>query len=299
MGSLITDPLEIENSIKNIDISPEELAAIIDHTKLKPYETRGSIKRLCEEARKYNFAAVCVHPIWISFAKQQLKNTSIKVDTVIGFPLGSTLPKVKAWEAKMTLKEGADELDTVINIGALREDNYQLVEEDIRGVVEMAKEYGAIVKVILEVGYLTDEQIIEACRIAKRAGVDFVKTATGFGSMGATIHHVKILRDVVGKEVGVKAAGGIRNFKDALRMIAAGANRIGTSTGVNVIESYKQAKQNGIEFEIEKMPCKLCPVTSASMKTMPREVYTYYTNKCLECKYKDVYDKFYGNKGET
>ena len=294
--SLITDPLEIEHAIKNIDISPEELAAMIDHTKLKPYETQDSIKKLCEEARKYNFATVCVHPIWISLAKQQLKNTNIKVDTVIGFPLGSTLPNVKAWEAKKTLEEGADELDMVINIGALREGNYRLVEEDIKGVVQTAKEYGAIVKVILEVGYLTDEQIIEACQIAKRAGVDYVKTATGFGPMGATIHHVKIMRNAVGKEVGVKAAGGIRNFKDALRMIAAGANRIGTSTGVDIIESYREAKQHGIKFEIEKIPCKLCPVTKISSKAVPKEVYTYYKSKCLGCKYQDIYNKFYHGK---
>lgn len=293
---MITDPLEIERIAKGIDISLEQLAAMIDHTKLKPYEVRDSIRKLCEEARKYSFAAVYVHPIWVPFAKQQLKDTNVKVGTVIGFPLGSTLPKIKEFEAKTVLEEGADELDMVINIGALREGNYQLVEEDIRGVVEAAKEHDAMVKVILEAGYLTDEQVIKACKIAKKAGADFVKTATGFGPMGATIHHVKIMRETVGDEMGVKASGGIRNFKDALRMIAAGANRIGTSTGVDIIESYREAKQHGINFEIEKIPCKLCPVTKISSKVVPKEVYTYYKSKCLGCKYQDIYNKFYHGK---
>jgi len=289
---LITDPLEIEHKAKNIDISLEQLASMIDHTKLKPYEVRDSIRKLCEEANKYGFAAIYVHPTWVPFAKQQLKDTDVKVGTVISFPLGSTLPEIKDFEAKTVLNEGADELDMVINIGALREENYQLVEEDIKGVVEGAKEQGAIVKVILEVGYLTDEQVIKACEIARKAGANFVKTATGFGPMGATIHHVKIMREIVGKEMGVKAAGGIRNFKDALRMIAAGADRIGTSTGVDIIESYRKARQHGIKFEIEEIPCKLCPVTKISAEAVPKEIYTYYKNKCLECKYQDIYNKF-------
>jgi len=293
---LITDPLQVERIARNIDISLEELAAMIDHTKLKPYETRESIVKLCEEAKRYGFAAVYVHPIRVSFAKQQLKNTEIMVGTVVGFPLGSTLPKIKEFEAKAELEEGADELDMVINIGALREGNYQLVEEDIRRVVEVAKEYGAIVKVILEVGYLTDEQIIKACNIAKKAGANFVKTATGFAPMGATIHHVKIMRETVGSDMGVKAAGGIRNFKDALRMIAAGANLIGTSTGVDIIESYREAKQHGIEFEVEKIPCKLCPVTKISSESVPKDVYTYYKSKCSECKYQDIYNEFCRSK---
>ena len=293
---MIIDPLQVERIARNIDISLEELAAMIDHTKLKPHETRESIGKLCEEAKRYGFAAVYVHPIWVSFAKQRLKNTDIMVGTVVGFPLGSTLSKIKEFEAKAELEEGADELDMVINIGALREGNYQLVEEDIRRVVEVAKEYGAIVKVILEVGYLTDEQIIKACNIAKKAGANFVKTATGFGPMGATIHHVKIMRETVGSDMGVKAAGGIRNFTDALRMIAAGANLIGTSTGVDIIESYREAKQHGIEFEIEKIPCKLCPVTKISSESVPKDVYTYYKSKCSECKYQDIYNEFYCSK---
>ena len=218
----------------------EELARYIDHTNLKPYATREDIKKLCDEAKKYGFYAVCVNPYRVKEAAEFLKGTDIKIASVVGFPLGATFTEVKVQEAIMAIRNGASEIDMVMNIGAMKDGNYALVEEDIRKVVEAAHEMNAKVKVIIETCYLTDEEKIKACEIAKRTGADFVKTSTGFGSAGAKIEDVELMRRTVGEEMGVKAAGGIHNAKEAIAMIKAGASRIGASRSVAIMESLEE-----------------------------------------------------------
>ena len=215
-----------------------DIAKYIDHTNLKPYTTRDDIVRLCDEAIKYNFYAVCVNPYRVKLAKNYLreKNADVKVASVIGFPLGATPTEVKVFEAKKALEDGADELDMVMNIGALKDGDYEYVKNDIAGVVKVAHGRGAKVKVIIETCYLTEEEKVKACELAKEAGADFVKTSTGFGTGGATVEDVRLMRKVVGQGMGVKAAGGIRTYEQALAMIKAGANRIGTSSGVKIVE---------------------------------------------------------------
>ncbi|NJE25634.1 deoxyribose-phosphate aldolase [Thermococcus sp. MV5] len=215
------------------------IAKYIDHTNLKSYATKEDIIKLCEEAKKYGFYAVCVNPYRVKLAKEHLKGTEIKVASVIGFPLGATPTEVKVFEAKKALENGADELDMVINIGALKDKDYEYVKKDIAEVVKVAHEKGAIVKVIIETCYLTEEEKEIACKLAVEAGTDFVKTSTGFGTGGATIEDVKLMRKIVGEKVGVKAAGGIRTYKQAIEMIQAGANRIGTSSGVKIVEGAR------------------------------------------------------------
>jgi len=215
------------------------IAKYIDHTNLKAYTSKEDIIKLCEEAKKYNFYAVCVNPYRVKLAKKQLQGTNIKVATVIGFPLGATPTEVKVFEAKKALEDGADEVDMVLNIGALKDKDYKYVRNDIAEVVRIAHEKGAIVKVIIETCYLSDNEKEIACKLAMEAGADFVKTSTGFGTGGATIEDVKLMRKVVGDKLGVKAAGGIRTYEEALAMINAGANRIGTSSGVKIIEGAK------------------------------------------------------------
>ena len=216
------------------------IAKYIDHTNLKAYASKEDIIKLCDEARRYNFYAVCVNPYRVKLAKEQLQGTNIKVATVIGFPLGATPTEVKVFEAKKALEDGADEVDMVINIGALKDKAYKYVRNDIAEVVRIAHEKGAIVKVIIETCYLSDNEKEIACKLAMEAGADFVKTSTGFGTGGATIEDVKLMRKVVGDKLGVKAAGGIRTYEEALAMINAGANRIGTSSGVKIIEGSKK-----------------------------------------------------------
>jgi deoxyribose-phosphate aldolase len=220
-----------------VKITKKQLAKMIDHTNLKPNIDRYDISKLCLEAKKYGFYAVCVNPIHVSLAHELLRDTDVKVDSVVGFPLGYTLTKVKALETAKLIEDGANEIDMVINMIFLKQRNYAQVRNDIKAVVEAAN--GKIVKVILETCYLTDKQIIRACKLSKEAGAHFVKTSTGFGPSGAIIEHVKLMRETVGEEMGVKAAGGIRTFDDAIKMIEAGANRIGTSSGVEIIEGFK------------------------------------------------------------
>ncbi|GAH56180.1 unnamed protein product, partial [marine sediment metagenome] len=186
----------------------------------------------------YGFCAVCISPMYVSLAHELLKDTDVKVDSVAGFPLGYTFTKVKAFETKKLIESGADETDMVINLIALKQKNYSLVLDDIKAVVKAAK--GKTVKVILETCYLTDKQIIKACKLSKEAGAHFIKTSTGFGPSGAKVEHVKLMRETVGEKMGVKAAGGIRTFDDAIRFIKAGANRIGTSSGVAIIEGFEK-----------------------------------------------------------
>jgi len=229
--------------IENKDFSRGEkmnIAKYIDHTNLKAYASKEDIIKLCDEARRYNFYAVCVNPYRVKLAKEQLQGTNIKVATVIGFPLGATPTEVKVFEAKKALEDGADEVDMVLNIGALKDKAYKYVRNDIAEVVRIAHEKGAIVKVIIETCYLSEEEKEIACKLAVEAGADFVKTSTGFGTGGATIEDVKLMRKVVGDKLGVKAAGGIRTYEEALAMINAGANRIGTSSGVKIIEGGKK-----------------------------------------------------------
>lgn len=217
---------------------PEDvkLAGMIDHTLLKPDATPDQIAQLCFEARKYNFASVCVNPAWVSLCAQLLKGSSAKVCTVIGFPLGASAPEVKAFETQTAIDQGATEIDMVINIGALKARDLELVAKDIRGVVLTAHARGYIVKVILETTLLTDEEKTIACLISKEAGADFVKTSTGFAGGGATVHDVELMRRVVGPDMGVKASGGVRTYEDAESMIKAGATRIGASAGVKIVQ---------------------------------------------------------------
>ena len=211
-----------------------KLNKYIDHTLLKPDASQEQIETLIEEAKKYDFASVCVNPTWVSFAAQALKGTDVKVCTVIGFPLGANTPELKAFETSDAIQNGANEIDMVINIGALKSRNFDLVERDIRAVVEAAK--GTLVKVIIETCLLTDDEKVKACQIAQKAGADFVKTSTGFSTGGATVEDVALMRKTVGPDMGVKASGGARSYEDALAFIKAGATRIGASSGVAIME---------------------------------------------------------------
>lgn len=212
------------------------LARLIDHTMLRAEASGAQIEAFCREAASLNVAAACVHPTWVGLAVRLLHGSLVKVCSVAGFPSGATLSSTKKAEAEAAIRAGAEELDMVINIGALRSGNFALVESDIHGVVEIARASGCITKVILENAYLDDEQKIAGCRIAQQAGADFVKTSTGFAPSGATEADVRLMRETVGPHMGVKAAGGIRTLQDALRMLEAGADRLGSSSSVSILE---------------------------------------------------------------
>jgi deoxyribose-phosphate aldolase len=216
-----------------------DVARLIDHTLLKPDATQDQIAQLCYEARKFAFAAVCVNPSYVQLCSQLLKETPVHVCTVVGFPLGATSPEVKAYEAQQALDDGATEVDMVINIGALKSRDYALVERDIATVARTCHTGGAILKVIIEAALLTDEEKVIACQLAKAAGAEYVKTSTGFGPGGATVHDVELMRRAVGPEMGIKAAGGIRTYEDTKAMVAAGATRIGASAGVKILQQAK------------------------------------------------------------
>lgn len=222
------------------------IARMIDHTLLKPDAMPDQVAQVCDEARRYHFASVCVNPVYVEQCVQALAGVEdVAICTVIGFPLGATLPEVKAYEAAQVLEKGASEVDMVQNVGALKAGNYDLVRRDIAGVVSVAHAHGAICKVILETGLLTDAEKETACQIAKEAGADFVKTSTGFGPGGATAADIALMRRVVGPDMGVKASGGVRTYADAQVMIAAGATRIGASAGVRIVEEARgQAVDN-------------------------------------------------------
>ncbi|MCX6174258.1 MAG: deoxyribose-phosphate aldolase [Ignavibacteriales bacterium] len=213
----------------------QEVARMIDHTLLKPDATPKEIKTLCEEARTYNFASVCINPSYVPMCKDLLSGSKVKVCTVIGFPLGATTTETKRFEAEQALKNGAQEIDMVINIGMLKQGENEYVFNDINQVVLAAKKYGAVCKVIIESAILTDEEKIKACILAKEAKADFVKTSTGFSKGGATAGDVALMKYVVGSSVGVKASGGIRTTEDAKLMIASGADRIGASASVKIV----------------------------------------------------------------
>ncbi|KOR79722.1 deoxyribose-phosphate aldolase [Peribacillus frigoritolerans] len=213
----------------------QNVAGLIDHTLLKADATKGQIKVLCEEAREYNFASVCVNPTWVKYASELLEGSEVKVCTVIGFPLGATTPETKAFETKDAIANGAHEVDMVINIGALKDKDDELVERDIRAVVA-ASTGKALSKVIIETSLLTDEEKVRACELAVKAGTDYVKTSTGFSTGGATVEDIALMRKTVGPDIGVKASGGVRNTSDAQNVIEAGATRIGASAGVSIVK---------------------------------------------------------------
>ncbi|WP_102716454.1 deoxyribose-phosphate aldolase [Paenibacillus castaneae] len=214
------------------------LSSMIDHTLLKADATKAEITTLTEEAKKYEFASVCVNPTWVAYSAEQLVNSKVKVCTVIGFPLGASSSETKAFEAQNAISHGATEVDMVINIGALKDGDVELVEQDIKAVVDAASGK-AIVKVIIETCLLTDEQKVTACQLAAKAGADFVKTSTGFSSGGATAEDVALMRKTVGDKMGVKASGGIRSLEDMNSMISAGATRIGASSGVKIMQGQE------------------------------------------------------------
>ena len=211
-----------------------KLNKYIDHTLLKQDATEQQIDRLLSEAREYDFASVCVNPCWVAHAKAGLTDTDVKVCTVVGFPLGATTSAVKAYETKEAIQNGADEIDMVINVGALKSGNLALVETDIHAVVEASGD--KLVKVIIEACLLTNEEKVLACQLAQKAGADFVKTSTGFSTGGATLPDVQLMRQTVGPDMGVKAAGGARSYADAVAFVEAGATRIGTSSGVAILK---------------------------------------------------------------
>jgi deoxyribose-phosphate aldolase len=237
MELITKDILKIQKRAKEIQMPLEELAKIIDHTELNPNTSSDSMKKLCGEARAYHFHSVCVNPFWTRFCANELKGTDVEVSTVVGFPLGQTTSEEKAFETRRAVKEGAKEIDMVMNIAAFKDKKYDFVKGDIEAVVKAAE--GNLVKVILETGYLIYENIPQACRIVAEAGANFVKNSTGFGPLGATVPHIILMRESVGDNFGVKAAGGIYDFRDALWMIAAGANRIGSSHGASIIDGYR------------------------------------------------------------
>ncbi len=210
------------------------LAALIDHTLLKPDADKHQIEQLCREAAQFCFASVCVNPNWVPLCRELLRGTGVKVCCVIGFPFGAHMPDVKAYEARRAAEQGAQEVDMVINIGALKSKDYALVEQDIRGVVQAVGQE-VVVKVILETAMLTREEKIMGCTLSKAAGADFVKTSTGFGGGGATVEDIQLMRETVGPEMGVKASGGVRTKEDVEAMVAAGATRIDASAGVKIV----------------------------------------------------------------
>jgi deoxyribose-phosphate aldolase len=218
-----------------------EIAGWIDHTLLKPEATSAQVKKLCEEASRCHFASVCVNPVYVPLAHGLLRDTGIGLCAVIAFPLGAILPEDKVYEANRVIDNGANEVDMVINIGALKSSSYGLVLNDILFVAQAVHERGALLKTIIEAALLTQREKILACLLAQAAGADFVKTSTGFGPGGATLEDVDLMRRVVGPATGIKAAGGIRNYKDALAMIGAGANRIGSSAGVSILNESQKA----------------------------------------------------------
>ena len=217
-------------------------ASLIDHTLLKPEATESDIKKLCSEAAEFGFASVCVNPGWVKRAAEFLKGTGVPVCTVIGFPLGATLPDVKGYEARRAIFNGAREVDMVINIGALKSGDDCLVEEDIKAVVDAAHENHILCKVIIETALLTDDEKVRACVAAKNAGADFVKTSTGFAKGGATADDVSLMRHTVGSALGVKASGGVKGIEDARMMFEAGATRIGASVGVKIAQEASGIK---------------------------------------------------------
>lgn len=220
------------------------VAGLIDHTLLKADATATEIETLCREAAQHRFATVCVNPAWVALAARMLRGTGVAVCSVVGFPLGATTPDVKAYETRRAIVDGAGEIDMVINVGALKSGDLRLVEQDIEGVAAACRACGATSKVIIEAALLTDEEKVTACTLAKAAGADFVKTSTGFGPGGATVADVALMRRIVGADMGVKAAGGVRDLEQMQAMVAAGATRVGASAGVKIVRESQGAARS-------------------------------------------------------
>ena len=219
--------------------APSSIAGLIDHTLLKPDATSEQIDELCREAAQFGFATVCVNPLWVTLCARRLCGTSVGVCSVVSFPFGATTPDVKAYETRRAIFDGATEIDMVINIAALKSSDFGIVARDIEAVVWPCRECGVVSKVIIEASLLTDEEKVAACAIAKAAGADFVKTSTGFASSGATVADVALMRRAVGDEMGVKAAGGVRDLEGLQAMVAAGATRVGASAGVKIVQQSR------------------------------------------------------------
>ena len=222
--------------------APDDVSVMIDHTLLKPDATRADIERLCREAAEFRFATVCVNPVWVARCAALLRGTGVGVCSVVGFPLGATTADVKQYETRRAIYDGATEIDMVINVGALKSGDLRTVERDIEAVVDPCRQCGVISKVIIEAALLTDEEKVAASTLTKAAGADFVKTSTGFGPGGATVADVALMRRVVGAEMGVKAAGGVRDLEGLKAMVAAGATRVGASAGVKIVQESKGQK---------------------------------------------------------
>jgi deoxyribose-phosphate aldolase len=222
--------------------APAGVASMIDHTLLKPDATRHDIEELCREAAKFNFATVCVNPTWVALAAERLASTAVKVCSVVGFPLGATTPDVKEYETRRAIFDGAREIDMVINVGSLKSGDLRRVERDIEAVTAVCRDAGALSKVIIEAALLTDDEKVTACTIAKAAAADYVKTSTGFGPGGATVADVALMRRIVGPDMGVKAAGGVRDLEGLKAMVAAGASRVGASAGVKIVQQARGEK---------------------------------------------------------
>jgi deoxyribose-phosphate aldolase len=221
-----------------MELTQEQLAKTIDHTILRPEATEEDIIEFCREAKRFNFATVCLNPVYVNLAIELLEDSEIKVGTVVGFPLGASASEVKAFEAHDAVLRGAGEIDMVMNVGALKGGKLEFVRNDIMGVVNAARKNNVVVKVILETCFLSDEEKQVACRVSEEAGADFVKTSTGLAKAGARVEDVALMRSCVSEHIGVKASGGIRTVDDALKMLEAGASRIGTSVGVKIMEEY-------------------------------------------------------------
>jgi len=229
-----------------VALPPDKLVKLIDHTILKPEATDEDIEKLCEEAKKFRFYSVCVNPVWVTKARTLLRGTDVKICAVVGFPLGAQSPEIKTLEARRALREGAKEIDMVINIGALKSKDDLLVARDIRGVVEVCDEARAVSKVILETALLTDEEKVRACQLSMKAGADFVKTSTGFSKSGATVEDVALMaRTVAPRKLGVKASGGVRTYDDVVKMVQAGATRVGSSNSVKIVEEAMKLAGKG------------------------------------------------------
>ncbi|MEM3397010.1 MAG: deoxyribose-phosphate aldolase [Thermoplasmata archaeon] len=281
-------------------LTKEKVAGLIDHTELKPHVLTKKIHSLCDEAERYGFASICVNSARVNEAVEYIKakEYDVLVCSVVGFPLGQMKIEAKAFETKLAVEDGAEEIDTVINVGKLRELSTAKGEEkekihayllkDVGEVVKAAD--GKTVKVILETGFLTDEEITEGCKISVEAGAHFVKTSTGFGPMGALPAHLKLMRETVGRKKGVKASGGVTNFLDMLRCIYACANedellnpvyfRVGTSSGINIVNTVSWLKYTD-NWLIDEVPCRYCP--SNFVSKLPEEIKEYYVAKCRNC----------------
>lgn len=222
---------------------PTDVAALIDHTLLKADATRKEIEKICSEAREFGFATVCVNPTWVSLCARLLRGSSTGVCTVVGFPLGATTTDVKQYETRRVIYDGATEVDMVINVGALKSGDLGVVERDIAAVAAACSDCGVLSKVIIEAALLTDEEKVSACALSKAAGADYVKTSTGFGPGGATVADVELMRRVVGPDIGVKAAGGVRDYEALKNLVSAGASRVGASAGVKIVQQAKGGAQ--------------------------------------------------------